>query len=138
MQLKVSPASIKEMYLFGRQLKGIETELGSALSRKSRKAAIAVAADARRRAPFKTGALRNSIKPGINVRGQAVVRVTDESARINESGGRHPLFGNADIWFSQKARPFLSPAANAYEDQFMRDCAEALDETAAKEAGFRG
>ena len=42
-------------------------------------------------------------------------------AVVLEHGGvegtfRHPVFGNRDVWVSQKARPFLAPAFKEGEE----------------------
>lgn len=133
--VNVDPKSIKEMFKLVRELKQIDPNLAAELRHKFRESARNVANDARRRAPVKTGALRKSIKPVITSRGQAGVKVSDESARINEFGGRHPFFGNTDIWFAQKAHPYINPAVAAYQDNFMRDCIAAYNQAIVK-AGF--
>lgn len=48
---------------------------------------------------------------------------------------RHPVYGNRDVWVSQRARPFLLPAARAGAPAARQLIAEAVA-AAAERAGF--
>lgn len=48
---------------------------------------------------------------------------------------RHPVFareGRAQVWVSQTARPYLTPAVNEGAEQFRREAAEAASEALSK------
>lgn len=50
---------------------------------------------------------------------------------------RHPLFGDRKRWYTQAARPFLAPAAEAGEKRAALAVRAALDD-AARDLGFGG
>lgn len=49
---------------------------------------------------------------------------------------RHPLYGNREHWFTQRARPYAMPAVLAKGDAVGKALLDAF-EAAAREAGFR-
>lgn len=49
---------------------------------------------------------------------------------------RHPLFGDRKTWVTQRAKPFLFPAAKAVFEQMDADIAQAVDAVARKH-GFK-
>lgn len=78
-----------------------------------------------------------AIKAGASVTssGGALVRVDRKAAphaRPYEGVGlgtdmfRHPVFGNRDVWVSQKTRPFLFPALQSKQDEARSKIAEAV------------
>ena len=89
-----------------------------------RTAATTVRDDARRRAPSRSGRLRRSLRVSVTQRGVAVGSRLPYAA-IHEFGGRHPLFGDRDNWYAQRARPFLFPAARANQATTERELREA-------------
>ncbi len=87
------------------------------------KAAQPIAADARSRASWSTRIPRSigirtsftGARPGLYIRARASIA---PHARPFENLGdegtfRHPVFGDRDRWVTQRARPFLFPAARA-------------------------
>lgn len=49
---------------------------------------------------------------------------------------RHPFFGNREIWYDQKTKPFLGPAVEAHERQIVPALFKIIDE-AARRHGYR-
>ena len=49
---------------------------------------------------------------------------------------RHPVFGNTEVWRSQKTRPYLWPAVRGREADMRRSVGQAYED-AARECGFR-
>ena len=47
--------------------------------------------------------------------------------RLWEWGGRHPVYGNLDVWVYQAARPYVGPAVDAHLEDAREATAKALD-----------
>lgn len=116
-------------------MKRISPEARKAFDRRLREVARQVRDDARQRAPRLSGELASSIGYGVQTRRGVFVRATARHAGLFEFGGRHPVFGNRDVWVDQPARPFLRPAVEAHRDAAVQAVEEALFD-AIKEAGF--
>jgi hypothetical protein len=41
---------------------------------------------------------------------------------------RHPVFGNRDVWVDQQARPFLTPAGQAHEEDLLAAVGQAIED----------
>jgi hypothetical protein len=91
--------------------------------------------EARRRADSRprgkqTGHISRSIKERGTQR-EAAVRVTAADARVQEFGGRAPLFGNKDRWFQvrekQRSGYFLYPAVRDSSETVQRFYLRGLD-----------
>lgn len=92
-----------------------------------------VAADAKRRAPRRSGQLARRIGTSVTAKG-ARVQSRSRYGHIVENGGRHPVFGR-DVWVNQPAQPYLRPAAQAHHKDVERAGLAAI-ENAKKEAGL--
>jgi hypothetical protein len=123
----------------------IPPELRRHLRPAMRKAARPILADAKRRASWSSripGAI--SIRTSMSQRNPGVRLVVDAAkaphARPFEGtrGGqfRHPVWGNREVWVSQRARPFFFPAVYAHRDDVAREANSAVL-AAARSAGFR-
>jgi len=95
-----------------------------------------VAADAASRAAKKTGKMAAATRARVSSRGDAMITNADPAARPNEFGGRHPLFGNRNVWVPMVRKPFMFPAVQAGEAEFYRDAEKVID-TVASKAGFK-
>jgi HK97 gp10 family phage protein len=133
-QMRGISADIPELKSFLKDLRKIEPETAKAVRRNLRRLAKKVSDDARRRAAKRTRRLERSISPSVTSRGASIV-VKAPHARMNEFGGRHPVFGNEDVWVNQKPMPFLFPAVAAGKEQFFKEADAALIE-AARRARF--
>lgn len=120
-----------------KELGKIPKDLRTALRPGLREAGQEVAEDARRRASWSTRiprAIRVSTTfsgrtPGVSV---VVNKNKAPHGRPFEHGGgpgefRHPVFGNRQVWVSQKARPFLYPALVAKGDEAAKKIADVVD-----------
>lgn len=64
-------------------------------------------------------------------------RVFEGISQQGSSGHfRHPVFGNREVWVSQKTRPFMWPAVRGRAADLRRGVEKAVED-AAREAGFR-
>lgn len=101
----------------------VPADVRTGLRRQLVKAAQPIVADARARASWSTRiprsiGIRTSFtgpRPGLYIRARASIA---PHARPFENLGepgtfRHPVFGDRDRWVTQRARPFLFPAARA-------------------------
>ncbi len=129
-------ADMPEMRKFFRQLKGISPDLAKAARRQFRAEAKKVSDDARRRAPRKTGKLARGISPRVSSSGAASIVAKAPHSRMHEFGGRHPVFGNRNVWVYQAARPYVLPAVEAGRESFFKAADAALAE-AVRKAGFQ-
>lgn len=123
---------------FMKELRQIEPDMAKELRNNFRSLAGEVASNARTRASAwsKTGKMANSIKPRVDSRGNAAIASSHPGLPINEFGGRHPVFGNTNVYVSQKARPTMFPAVEAAAGRFELEALKAIDE-AARKAGFK-
>lgn len=118
---------------FGKVPKELKRELRPGL----RAAGKVVADDAKARASWSTKIPR-AIKVSVTFAGsrQGVSVIVNKnkapSGRPFEHGGRdgtfrHPVFGNREVWVSQKARPFLAPALQAKGDEAAKQIEQVVD-----------
>lgn len=135
MKIHLDASSRTQINDLMRDLRKVDPALVNGVRRELRRVAKIVADDARRRAPRKSGALQRSIRPSVSSTGDAAVVASAPHARITELGGRHPLFGNKERWYPQPRRPYLIPARDAHQKEFIQAADAALNE-AAKKAGF--
>lgn len=127
--------TVEGLVTFQRDLKKFEPAVAKALRARLKKAVDDVAQDARRRAPRRSGRLVKGIKASVTNKGAALVSKSPH-ARISEFGGRHPVYGNRDVWVAHPARPHIYPAVRAGRATVNREALAALD-TAIKESGFQ-
>jgi HK97 gp10 family phage protein len=106
-----------------------ETEALKEIRAELRPVAQAIAADAARRAPRRSGRLAGSIRAGVRRGAPAVVIPFTQVpySKIHEFGGRHPVFGNRDVWVAQNPRPFVGPAVDANREMAARAVEAALN-----------
>lgn len=128
-----------------RDLDGIPRDLRRQLRPGLRTAGRMVADQAKVNASWSTripGAIRVSVRfsgtPGVSV---IVDKRKAPHGRPHEHGGRpgtfrHPLFGDRSRWYSQRARPFLAPAAEAKSRAAAREIHRVVDRVT-RDAGFR-
>ena len=100
-------------------LREIGTHVADAAKRALRNGAYAVAADAKSRAPVKTGKLRDSIKVTGNSNG-AKYKISADAAN---NGYR---YGKIVEFRPGHERPFLYPALDAKRQQIRNDIADAI------------
>lgn len=104
-----------------------------------REGAEKIAVDARAKASWSTR-IPGSVR--VKARGDRVSVTADapDAAPLENRGKegefKHPVFGNAGVVVSQKARPFLHPAARINEPKLVDGTLEAIDKTMT-EAGFK-
>jgi phage gpG-like protein len=93
-----------------------------------------VAADAKRRAPRRSGNLARKIGTSVTAKA-ARIQSRARYGHIIENGGRHPVYGNRGNWVDQPARPYLRPAARAHRTDVERAGLDAI-EKARREVGL--
>ena len=112
-----------------------------------KRAAQPMLADAKRRAAWSTripGAIRISTslsgpRAGVSIRvdsKKAPHARPFEGITDRRDSFRHPVFGDREVWVTQKDRPFLAPAAEAGMPRATEEIARAVDYMA-KLHGFR-
>lgn len=98
-----------------RDLKAIDRKLPAQLNKRLKVAAEPVRRDAAALAPRRSGRLAASLK--VRSSGSRILIASSlPYAKTIHFGGRHPLFGNRDRWYTQEARPFISIAAARHAD----------------------
>jgi len=110
-----------------RELKRVSAQLPRELAKVNHEAAEIVAAEARRRAPVRSGKLRGSVRA---LRQQARGVVAAGSARVpyagvQEFGGTVPRFHSASRT-TIPAQPYVYPALGAKRDEVIDAYGEAL------------
>lgn len=124
--------NLRETVTALRKMKG---ETPKEVSKYHKDVARFVGLEAKRRADARprkqhTGHISKSIKPRGTQR-EAAIRVTAADARVQEFGGRAPLFGNKNRWFQVRPRNregyFLYPAVRATRPQVERFYLKGLD-----------
>ncbi len=137
--------NVKELNTLSRDLKrvdpALQKEFLNALKKSGNRVALAAKAESSRhssRIP-KTIKVRRA---GVRVRIVAGGEGAPHAAAFEHQGHggtfRHPVFGRRDTkWATQKAHPFLTPAATENFDLFVRDVLTAVD-SAFYAAGFHG
>lgn len=118
-----------------RDLKQIDATLPRKLNAEIKRAAEPMRAEAARNAPRRTGRLAASLKVGT---AGSKVRIYSkrDGASVIHWGGRHPLFGNRQRFYAQKANPFIARAAERGAGSLERDLAHAV-EALMRNAGFQ-
>lgn len=129
---------------FQRSLRFLEPEVKQRVKQANKELAEIVAVEARQRASARprkvqTNTFAPRIKTGLVLR-EPSIRVlghpkkkgrTGSDAKVQEYGGRAPLFGNRSRWFEVRPRKkggyFLFPAVKAKRDEFTRKYLEALE-----------
>jgi hypothetical protein len=72
------------------------------------------------------------------VTGPSIVGLLENGTGNEAPSWRHPVFGNTNVWVTQKTHPYLAPALEANRDKVVGLLIEALDETFAEIAGSVG
>jgi hypothetical protein len=118
---------------FARALRRKAPELAVELRTNLRAAGNIIAEDARSRASFSTK-IPGSIKVRVSAATVSIVaggpKAPDAAPYENEGNEgdfRHPLFGDREHWYSQKARPFLHPAVEHGRAAAQAAAIDALD-----------
>jgi hypothetical protein len=75
--------------------------------------------------------LADTLKLGSR-RGGVVIYSNKSGAGVVHWGGRHPLFGNRDRWYAQRAQPFVSRAIQHQESQIVNAVGDAIESHARK------
>jgi hypothetical protein len=75
--------------------------------------------------------LADSLKIGSR-RGGVVIYSNKSGAGVVHWGGRHPLFGNRDRWYAQRAQPFVSRAIQHQEGRIVDAVGDAIEAHARK------
>jgi phage gpG-like protein len=127
-----------------RDLKSIDRKLPAQLNKRLKVAADPIAKDAARHAPKRTTALLREPRPGalarsIRVRTSGSKLFLGSSlpyARVVHWGGRHPVFGNRQVWVKEPRRPFLAEAVSRGGDNVERAVFDTIEDFM-KGAGFR-
>jgi hypothetical protein len=114
----------KELAVFAKRLRLAAPELEKDFLKAESAAGEIIASAAREKADFSTR-IPASIKVrrrGSRVRVVAGGAQAPHAAPFENHGVpgtfRHPVFGNYDVWVSQAAQPFLTPAAEENFDKF--------------------
>lgn len=97
-----------------------------------------IAADAKARAPSKSGKLRGAIRVRQRRGSPAVVVLASEAphARVVHFGLRHPLFGDRDNWYPNPSVRFLGDAVDTQRPKVVESIDTALNR-ALDRAGWR-
>lgn len=121
-----------------RTLKKLAPDAAKAMNRAIRREAKKVQADARR--GYAEYSTRIGRAVGVSVSSKHVaLRLSAKKAPhgpINEFGGRHPVFGNRNVWVEQEARPRLEPAVDEHREPIRERIAEEVID-AARQLGFK-
>lgn len=129
-----------------RDLGGIPKEMRRMLRPGLRKAGGRVLTRARSNASWSTripGATRIAVKfagrePGVSIvtNAKRAPHARPYEGITGEATFRHPVFGNREVWVTQRTRPFLAPAADTEGDAVEKDIADVVD-TVVRFGGFR-
>lgn len=128
--IRISPVEIAKLKLamdtFGKKVSDAQAKVVA-------KYTLLVEAEAKRRAPVATGRLRASIHHILSRAGSnAVQRITQGFVRDGVDYGIHQEYGTR----FHGAQPFLRPALLKYQDAFIKELKEAIED-AAKSTGLR-
>lgn len=135
MALGVDPNSKKAVVKLMADLRKSAPEVAKETRRRFRAAAQPTLEDARSRQHKRSGELRRKTRIRVT-RGVVAIVSTAPHARINEFGGRHPLWGDREHWVPQQAVPAIWPAVQQHRAEFLKQ-ADAAVYTAMKKAGFK-
>lgn len=145
LRVNIDTKDLRQLYV---DLKGVEGNLRVELRKGVKAAAEPIASAVRAAASWSSripGAVR--VKPSFGARTTGVTITVDAGrapeARALEHGGRggtfrHPVYGNREVWVSQKARPFFftTVSNSSSVDTAERAVIAAMDAVARK-ARFR-
>lgn len=124
-----------ELIVFAQILKRADPIMYKHLHTRLKAAGKVVADEAKKNASWST-----RIPPAVKVQasmGSVAISVSGKrapGARPLEHEGkpgkfRHPVFGNREVWVSQPARPFITPALAAKREEVLANIVAALNET---------
>lgn len=132
MNTRVEVEGLRELR---RDLKAIDAKLPRELNKQIKRTAEPMRAEAARNAPRRTGQLAASLKVGTS---GSRVRIYSRKpgASVVHWGGRHPLFGNRQRWYTQQPNPFIVRAAERRAGGLERDIAHVV-ESLMRNAGFK-
>lgn len=133
--VQVDKASTRDLQRLFRDLRKASPAVAKETRLRFKKAAGPTLADARRRQKKDSGELRRKTKVSVR-RGVTAIQSTAKHGRINEFGGRHPLFGDWEHPITQEANPAIFPAVEAHRQQFINE-ANAAVITAMRKVGRR-
>lgn len=133
-----------------RDMREIPGDTGREMGKTMKRSAKSILQDAKARASWSSripGALstrvtgKSASSPGVDLVGKTGRAPHMRPYEGWTKGGkqasfRHPLFGNRNYWYSQPARPFITPAISKGVKQFRKDVADAAV-SAYKKAGFK-
>lgn len=132
---------------FARDLKRLDPEVAKQLTKALRAVVVTKIMPTAKSNASWSGRIPAAIKPSVTNKGMGL-RVASSSAphgrpfeglqtglRSNSSF-RHPVFGNRDVWVTQRTRPYLAPAFRSNQDAAVASAQEAIGEAAAT-VGFR-
>lgn len=114
---------------FARDLRRLEPEVRKDLYRELTAVARGIQADAKSRAPARTGKLRGAIRIRQRRGAPAVVVLGSQArhARVVHFGLRHPLFGDRDNWYPNPTVRFLGDAVDAKRSEAVESVDAALN-----------
>lgn len=135
MALGVDPSSKKAMAKLMADLRKSAPEVGKETRRRFRAAARPVLDEARNRQHQRSGELRRKTRIRVT-RGMVAIVASAKHARINEFGGRHPLWGDRGHWVAHKANPAIWSTVQERRKDFLKE-ADAAVYQAMKKAGFK-
>lgn len=123
---------------FVKDLRRLEPDTRKELLRELSGVARNIAADAKNRAPNRSGRLRGAIRVRQRRGSPAVVVLATEAphARVVHFGLRHPLFGDRDTWHPNPTVRFLGDAVDAKRSEVVESIDTALNR-ALDRAGWR-
>lgn len=147
-QVRIKVEGLKELRA---TLRGIDRRLSTELTRELKRVAGPILAEAQRLAPrsgsarsgaqFVAGNTRgrrtyyrrernqhvaDTLKIGLRRNGVSIYS-TRSGAGVIHWGGRHPLFGDRDHWYTQKADPFVLTAMERYGPQVEREIGDMVE-----------
>lgn len=122
-----------------RALKRYDADSRKELVVELRKMAKVVAADAKDRAAW-SRRIPQSIATSVTAKGASIKikrgvaphGAVLEGGKRNAATFRHPVFGNRDVWVTQKARPFLRPAVESHRERLVAETEHLLNNLARK------
>jgi hypothetical protein len=129
----IDTSQLKEL---GKRLRAAEPALSKQLRVRLRGLGNVVADEARARSEWSTripGSLKVRVAGfSVKIVGNADGTAPDAAPlEHNGAGGtfRHPVFGNADVWVEQRARPYLAPALEAKAAEIELMATDIIDST---------
>jgi hypothetical protein len=129
--------------VFQRELRKVEPEMAKELKKELRAVVETHVVPAAKANAGWSSRIPGAIKPQVLAKGMGV-RVAAKQAPHGRpfeglrgnSSFRHPVFGNRNVWVSQRTLPFLWPAVDANQEKAAQAALKAVD-AAGRAAGFR-